>query len=432
MPQQSKESAFKPTAAQVRAMKMLGGRNLHTLLYGGARSGKTFVILYKIASRAIREPGSRHCCLRKHFIDIRKSLINDTFPTMMSMCFPQMPYRINSVLFFTRFANGSEIWFGGMDNGDRILGNEYSTIFFNECSELTYSQVELAYSRNAQKCQNIRNRFFYDENPVGKNHWSYRLFIEGVKPSDGTPLVKPQNYAQMRMNPVDNLENLSATYMDSLNEMGARHRARFRDGEWQDDSENALWHRDTMIDPFRITQDKLPILERLVIGVDPAVTSGTGSDMTGIVAAGKAKNPVTGEYEYYVLDDRSLRATPNEWAKEVIELYVDYDADRVVAEVNQGGDLVESLLRRIEPSVAYTAVHATRGKILRAEPIAALYERGMVHHVGLFQELEDEMCSYTGGEQEESPDHMDALVWALTELSNGHITVSGGDADGLL
>ena len=173
-----------------------------------------------------------------------------------------------------------------------------------------------------------------------------------------------------------------------------------------------------MIEPYRVHVCGVD-LERIVIGVDPAVTSASSSDLTGIVAAGIAKNQKTGEMEYYVLEDRSLRATPNEWAQAVIDLYMDYDADRVVGEVNNGGDLIESLLRRFDPTVSFMAVRATRGKILRAEPIAALYERGLVHHVGDFPQLEDEMCSFVGADGEKSPDRLDALVWALTELSGG-------------
>lgn len=189
-------------------------------------------------------------------------------------------------------------------------------------------------------------------------------------------------------------------------------------GECRTADENALWKQSTMIEPYRVHVCGVD-LERIVIGVDPAVTSASSSDLTGIVAAGRAKNQKTGEMEYYVLEDRSLRATPNEWAQAVIDLYMDYDADRVVGEVNNGGDLIESLLRRFDPTVSFMAVRATRGKILRAEPIAALYERGLVHHVGDFPQLEDEMCSFVGADGEKSPDRLDALVWALTELSGG-------------
>ena len=408
---------FNKTDAQRGAVHILNGDNLNTLLFGGARSGKTFIIVRQIVIRALLEPKSRHCMLRKFFSDINKSIINDTFPKVMELCFPQVPYTLNRQLFYAQFPNESQVWFGGLDAGDKILGNEYATMYFNECSELSYSQIETAYSRNAQKCDKLKNRFYFDENPVGKSHWSYKLFVQGLNPIDNKPLRHKENYKYMRMNPADNRENLSQTYLDTLSNLSYKKRQRFEFGEWQDDSENALWKRETMISPFRVQQ--YPALDRLIVAIDPAVTSTENSDETGLIVAGRGKNPKTGEAEYYILDDRSMKGTPNEWAKMAIDLYVNYDADRVVAEVNNGGDLVESVIRGIDSSVSYMAVRATRGKILRAEPISALYERGLVHHVGEFQHLEDEMCNYTGSIDDDSPDRLDALVWALTELAGG-------------
>lgn len=411
---------FKKTAAQVQAVKLLTGDALHTLLFGGSRSGKTFIIVRQIIIRALQEPNSRHCILRKHFASVNKAIICDTFPTVMSVCFPQVPYTINKSLFFVRFPNDSEIWFGGLDAGDKILGNEYSTMYFNEVSELTYDQLETAYSRNAQKCTILKNRFYYDENPVGKTHWSYKLFVEGLNPVDNTNLLKPENYSSMRMNPADNAENLSETYMEQLRSLSAKKRARFLEGEWQDDSENALWKRTTMINPYRTPNANFEELDRIVVAVDPAVTSAAASDETGIVVAGIKKGRNGADSHYYVLEDCTMRGSPSEWAKAVTDAYYYYNADRVVAEVNNGGDLVEQNIRGADRQVSFKAVHATRGKILRAEPIAALYERGLVHHVGEFPLLEDQMCNYTGEPDEKSPDRMDALVWALTMLSTGN------------
>jgi len=169
-----------------------------------------------------------------------------------------------------------------------------------------------------------------------------------------------------------------------------------------------------MINPFRVKCAPAD-LDRIVVGVDPAITKKEGSDRTGIIIAGCKK--LRGEIHYYVLDDRSLIGTPNEWASCAINAYNEYDADRIVAETNQGGDLVEQTIRNIS-RVSYSGVRATRGKIVRAEPIAELYERGLVHHVGELPALEDEMCEYCGFEEDKSPDRMDALVWALTELSS--------------
>lgn len=421
------QNTFRPTPVQQQAKRLLGGDALHTLLFGGSRSGKTFINIWAIVARAILEPESRHCILRKFFAMANKSIINDTFPKVMKVCFPQVPYTLNKSLFYAKIPNNSEIWFGGLDEGDKILGNEYATMYFNEISELSYDQVETAYSRNAQKCIRIRNRFFYDENPVGKTHWSYKLFVEGLNPADNTPLLHPENYCSMRMNPMDNLANLSDTYIAQLQSLSARKRARFLDGDWQDDSANALWKRSTMINPYRVHNINPDELDRIVIAIDPAVTSTDQSDETGIVAAGVKYGRNGADDHFYVLDDFSLKGSPTEWANAAIEVYDYYSADRIIAEVNNGGDMVETVIRNIDDQVAFSAVRATRGKILRAEPVAALYEKGRVHHAGEFQLLEDQMCNFTGLDGEKSPDRLDALVWAITELADGG---SGEASDG--
>lgn len=409
---------FSPTPVQRQAQELLTGDALHTLLFGGSRSGKTFVTIYQIICRALIAPGSRHCILRKHFSDINKSIISDTFPSVIEKCLPGLSYDLNKSLFYARFPhNGSEIWFLGMDSGDKILGNEYATMYFNEVSELNYDQVETAYSRNAQKCPNLQNRFFYDENPVGKTHWSYKLFVEGVNPSDNTKLLHPENYCSMRMNPADNVINLSAAYIEQLRALSARKRARFLEGEWQDDSENALWKRSTMINPYRVVSVNPQELDRIVVAIDPAVTSTEQSDETGIIVAGVKYGQTAADDHFYILDDVSGKGSPQTWAKRAVEIFWAYSADRIIGEVNNGGDLIETVIREVDPDVSYKAVRATRGKILRAEPVAAIYEQGRVHHVGEYSILEDQMCNYTGFDGEKSPDRLDALVWAVSELS---------------
>lgn len=150
---------------------------------------------------------------------------------------------------------------------------------------------------------------------------------------------------------------------------------------------------------------------RIVIGVDPAITFTEDSDETGIIIAGKALTQ-----EIYVLEDLSCQGSPTFWMQRIIEAYYLYKADRIVSETNQGGDLVETLLRSLDPYISFKAVHATRGKKARAEPIAALYEQGKIFHLKPFVKLEEQLCSYVPGKTKKSPDRMDALVWALTEL----------------
>jgi len=155
-------------------------------------------------------------------------------------------------------------------------------------------------------------------------------------------------------------------------------------------------------------------MQRIVVAIDPAVTSGESADETGIIVAGLGVDGFG-----YVLDDLTCRLSPEGWARRAVEAYHHYGADRIVAEVNNGGDLVESVLRTVDAKVSYKKVHASRGKRVRAEPIAALYEQRKVFHTKMFPELEDQMCNFVPDRVEGSPDRVDALVWALTELMLG-------------
>ena len=182
-------------------------------------------------------------------------------------------------------------------------------------------------------------------------------------------------------------------------------------GEVLDDVPGALWQREA-IDKLRIRE--APALARVVVAIDPAVTSGEDADETGIVVAARGDDG-----EFYVLADRTCRMSPDGWARRAVIALDEFSADRIVAETNNGGEMVELTVRTVRASAPYRAVHASRGKRVRAEPIAALYEQGKVHHVGALPELEDQMCSFLPEGNERSPDRVDALVWALTELSDG-------------
>ena len=407
---------FIPTPDQKQALSLLGGAARQTLLFGGSRSGTTFILIYAVLVRALREPGSRHIILRFRANAVRQSVRLDTFPKVLRLAFPGVRFEENRADGFVRFSNGSEIWFGGLDTEervDKILGREFATIYFNECSEIAYNTVTTALTRLAQRT-NLTNRAYFDCNPSGKSHWSYRLFLEKVDPMTLAPLAAPDQYAAMLMNPAGNAANLPAGYLEeTLANLPELQRKRFMLGEFLDDLEGALWNANLLAG---CRADNLPVMERIVIGVDPAVTSGQKSDTTGIIAAGRGTDGVI-----YILQDASIRAKPQVWGRRVVDLYHELRADRVVGEVNNGGDLVEELLRSFDDTLPFRAVRASRGKTARAEPVAALYEQQKVRHHGIFPELEEEMCSFLPGSPF-SPDRMDAMVWAVTEL-----TRSGGD-----
>jgi predicted phage terminase large subunit-like protein len=225
-------------------------------------------------------------------------------------------------------------------------------------------------------------------------------------------LLKRKGTAVTRGSTFENQENLAAAALEQLKEKyeGTRLGRQELYAEVLDDIEGALWnHR--VIEQANLDEQNAPQMKRIVVAIDPAVTGNENSDETGIVVAGRGVDE-----RFYILDDRSLRGSPDTWAQAAVSAFNEWKADRIVAEVNNGGDLVEKVIRTIDRSVPYTPVRASRGKILRAEPIAALYEQGKVSHCGVFRELEDQMTSYTP-QSKKSPDRLDALVWALTELN---------------
>jgi phage terminase large subunit-like protein len=176
------------------------------------------------------------------------------------------------------------------------------------------------------------------------------------------------------------------------------------------EAEGALWTR-AGLQAARIAPEEVPELKRIVVAIDPAVTAGDQSDETGLIVAGLGIDGLV-----YVLADASGRFSPDEWARRAVFLFEERGADRVIGEVNNGGDLIELTLRTVKPGLPYKAVNASRGKRTRAEPIAALYEQKRVRHAGGFAALEDQMCNWTPSGAERSPDRLDALVWAVTEL----------------
>jgi len=226
-------------------------------------------------------------------------------------------------------------------------------------------------------------------------------------------LVKRESTVVTRGSTFDNAENLSQSALLEMQERYAGTRLGQQElfGAILDDNPGALWSR-ALLETARVKDT--PYLTRIVVGIDPAVTSGDESDSTGIVVAG-----MTPDGHYYILADYTLKASPQVWAEKAIYAFELHKADRIIAETNNGGDLVVHLLQQVKNTVPVKKVTASRGKAVRAEPIAALSEQGKLHMVGYFPELEDELCEYEPGTSTKSPDRMDAMVWAVTELSEG-------------
>ena len=227
-------------------------------------------------------------------------------------------------------------------------------------------------------------------------------------------LLKDPNTVVTRAASYENKLNLAPAFFDSIIRKyeGTRLGRQEIEAELLEDVPGALWTR-AVIDATRIKfgEVRWDLLIRIVVAVDPAVTNREDSDETGIVVAALTKS-----LHVLILDDLSLRGSPLEWARVAVAAYRSRQANAIVAEVNNGGDLVASNIRGVDGSANVRSVRASRGKYIRAEPVSALYEQGRVHHVGCFGTLEDQMCSFSPQSNQRSPDRLDALVWAVTDL----------------
>jgi predicted phage terminase large subunit-like protein len=409
---------------QKEALGLLAGPQRHTLVYGGSRSGKTFLLVRALVVRALRFRESRHLIARFRGNAVIKSIYLDTLPKVMKLCFPQVvmtPHRQDG---YVSFANQSEIWFGGLDDDEaveKILGNEYLTIYLNECSQIPHSSVLMARTRLAQTVAGATQRAYYDLNPTGTGHWTYKEFIERVAPGTGKPLANPGDYAHTYINPDDNRENLAPEYLEELNNLPEKQRRRFKDGQYVAEVDGALWTLQGL-ERIRVDFDDVPLMQRVVVAVDPSGAKGpedVRSDDIGIVAAGLGQDG-----RAYVLEDATAKLSPERWGRRAIETAVRHKADCIVGEVNYGGDMVRAVIQsqaNAHESFSFKMVTASRGKVVRAEPIAGLYEQDKVRHVGRFAALEEEMSNFStaGYTGTRSPNRADALVWALTDLMLG-------------
>lgn len=421
-----KRQAFEPTTRQRVQLRGLS-KVRHYCAAGGSRSSKTFGFVYAIVLRAVKAPGSNHGIFRFRANAARASISLGTLPAVMRLGFPGVKIieHRQDGFFELPQCGSSRIWVGGLDDDDRvekILGNEFLTLFFNECSQIPYSSVLVALTRLAANDPVVAQRALYDLNPVGKGHWTNVLFGEKRDPRSRAALPDPENYDRVFMHPKDN-PYLSKEYLDSLQNMPERQRKRFYEGLYVDEVDGALWSYET-IEKCRVSPEDLPVMQRVVVAVDPSGAAGADgetNDLIGIVVAGLGRDG-----RVYILEDCSLLASPAKWGRAVTNAYHKWQADTVVAEVNYGGDMVSFVVTTADRNVPIKKITASRGKVVRAEPVSSLYEKGVVRHVGRFPELEDQMAAWStsGYTGEGSPDRTDAMVWSVTELAlqvGGHL-----------
>jgi PBSX family phage terminase large subunit len=418
-PVEEREILFHKTKDQIKACDVLN-KHKHTMLYGGSRSGKTTIAVRNVILRA-HKTSSRHLLCRFRFNHAKTSLWHDTIPKVLKLCFDSGKYKPKFdksdwyVEFKVGFNQTSQIWLGGVDDKERvekILGNEYSTIYGNECSQIAYGAITTLRTRLAEKTI-LKNKFYYDCNPPSKKHWSYQEFIEGKIPL--THDKSNLDSGHLLLNPHGNVANLPEDYILELENLPKREKDRFLLGKFLADSDGALWTNEVISWARNKPYGKAV---KTIISVDPSTTSNKGSDECGIIVCSMDENK-----EGIVEGDYTLKASPAKWAKVAVDAYVEHEANCIVAESNQGGEMVKEVLQNYAKAndihcPKIILVHASKGKVARAEPVSVLYEHGKISHTRSFLYLEDELTEtvFDAESLKQSPNRLDALVWGFTYL----------------
>lgn len=379
---------------------------------GGRGSGKTWTGGNTLAEMAQKTPGEygvvapTDSAVRDVCIEGPSGLIHALGTNLAEIkrgaALQVLTYNQSSAIL--RLRNGSVIYADGADDGaPTIQGKNLRGLWADE----------VGLWRKWQQAWEESIRYAVRLSPA-------RIVATGT-PKRGHPLVRmlmaDEKVDKTLLKTSDNAANLDPALLAELylKYSGTTLGRQELEGEILDDVVGAMWDRKMIVfrkPPQVLSGGQLvPDMARIVVAVDPAASSGENSDETGINVAGLGHDG-----NGYVFADASSRLGPNEWAARVVRLYHDYKADRIVAEANNGGEMVRQVIRQHDETANVVLVHATRGKITRAEPVSALYSRGRVFHTEPLPELEDQMCSYTGAPGEKSPDRMDALVWALTDL----------------
>ncbi len=367
------------------------------LVMAGRGWGKTRTGAEDLASYVLWHPGVRAGVIAPTYADARDTCVEGESGLLKALP-PETIEKWNRSMGEIWLANGSRIKLFSADEPERLRGPQHHRVWCDECGAWE--------SRDAFDQMMFGLRLGRDPRVVvTTTPRNTDMLRELFKRKDDDVIVT-------RGRTMDNADNLSPHVLRQLTERygGTRLGRQELDAEFLEDTEGALWKREE-IDSLRA--QTVPELRRLVVAIDPAVSHNANSDETGIIAAARGVDGLL-----YVLADWSGRYAPDAWAERAIMLYNDMRAQMIVAEVNAGGEMVERILRQKAPHVLFKPVRALRNKVERAMPIAALYEQGRVRHVGNLKALEDQMVRFTtDNRMDKSPDRVDALVWALTELS---------------
>lgn len=409
---------FTPSKKQYAAYEYLTDTSTEFIGYGGsAFSGKSYLLCYWLTIMCLAYPDTGWGMGRRELTNLKKTTLITLFKVFKECDIePGRDYTYNQQLNIITFSNNSQIFL--IDTAykpsdplyARFGGFELTGCAIDESAETAYSAIEILYTRCGRRnnhAYGIRRKMLETFNP-DKGH-VYARYYKPQRENDPKP-----RHIFITALPSDNPSPEVPDYVAGILATASKATIqRLIHGNFEyDDVKGALWNW-SMLEPIQVRQIPPGVtLRRVVIAIDPATTATGDSDETGIIAVGLGSDKLI-----YVLEDGSGVYSPLAWAGTGVRLYHKHKADRLVAEKNQGGDMVETTIRQVDRSVSYKGVTATRGKYTRAEPVAALYEQARVRHLPGLEVLESQMTSWSAGTGQKSPDRIDALVWGITELA---------------
>lgn len=409
---------------------LLMATHKYVLLLGGSGSGKSANIIKFILGRALVAPYCKQILFRYEQNKARSHLWDGIFAKTLRGEFGNNyrldpRFTLNKAEMSLTFANGSMIKVAGIsdkgkDNLDKLLGDEYITVYFDEASEFAWRHFDQFKTRMREVApilktdgEKLNPLIVLSENPPRMSHFTYQSWFKGINPEDGKPIAEPEQYKALQMNPRDN-PHLPDHYLKTLMALRGLRRKRFWEGEFMNDAEGALWmHEDIKWPPDTPEYTHPDFHKASVIGLDPAISSDEASNQTGIILLSEKTNG-----HIVVEEDLTGQYSPQEWAERVCRLSRANGLCPVVAEVNQGGDMVSRVIQSHDPGVSVRQVYADRSKAQRAIPVAQEYAQERVFHRRDFPRLIDQMLSMTDLEYTgtDSPDNLDALCHAVAYL----------------
>ena len=382
------------------------------ILYGGRAGSKSFTSSIYLANRLVNGKGNLVYC-RQYMTNVSTTIIPE-FLEKISLLKIGHLLKVNKDN-ITCLTNGNQLWFKGLETSESTAEagmkgiKSLSVVLIDESQEVKEKAFDNLLGTIRDKDLNLK--LVLCLNPTDTTSWLYQRFFKGLDYNfSGILDNKLYVYSCYK----DSVKFLSDTYLKEIENIKLNDPVKYENqylGKWLNSNEKAILSKE-LLDLALTHVDTPQNYEQIVVALDPAVTTNVNSDNTGIAVCGKANG------HFYLLHVEENKWTPQEWARKAKELYDNFRANFIVYESNQGGDMIESTLRTVLGSfVKIKAVRATQGKIIRFDPVHALYEQNLIHHLGRFFDLETQLLTYTGNPKQSSPNSLDAMVWGITSLN---------------